>query len=123
LDSQQGLTRADEPTIELWWPRSTVAQVVLGGEHDLASAPELSDTLAAALVVCTHLIVDLTEAEFIDSSTMRAILIAKHETDATDRRFNLVLDGAAVVEKALAVSGLLDVLNRVHTLDEALAES
>jgi anti-anti-sigma factor len=103
-----------------------VALVVLSGEHDLASAGDLAGTLTAALRRSTHLVIDLRNAKFIDSSTMRVMLIAKHEADAAECRFNLLLGTAknietAIIETALDVSGLNDALNRVQTLDEALA--
>ena len=37
-----------------------VAQVSLGGEHDLDSAERLSTVLAQTLESCSHLIVDLS---------------------------------------------------------------
>jgi anti-anti-sigma factor len=110
-----------EPTVEVRWPRSDVADVVLWGEHDLASVSSLAGQLADALAKSVHLIVDVSEATFVDSTTIRAIVAAKQEADLSDRRFNLLVGTAAIVEMALDLSGVLPVLNTVHSVDEALA--
>ena len=57
-----------EPTIEVRRPRPDAALVVLGGEHDLQSAPLVEQAGAEALLTCSHLIVDLSPVLFIDSS-------------------------------------------------------
>ena len=94
--------------------------ILLRGEDDLASVPLLADKLANAMAQFTKLIVDLSEAQFIDSSTIKTIVTAKRAADTADRHFNLVLGTAAVVEMALKLSGVLPELNHVATLDEAL---
>jgi anti-anti-sigma factor len=118
VDAAEGGT---EPTIEVRWPRSEVAVVVLRGEHDLASVGTLAGQLANALATSEHLIVDVSEAAFIDSTTIRAIAAAKNEADLSGRRFNLLVGTAAIVEMALELSGVIPLLNTVHSLDEALA--
>jgi anti-sigma B factor antagonist len=110
-----------QPTTEVRRPRPHVAQVVLGGEHDLASAGELADTLASLPASCSHLIVDLSRVEFVDSSTIRALLKARTRFDEDGRRFNVVVGRAPIVEQALELTGVLPGLGPVSTLDEALA--
>ena len=73
-----------------------------------------------ALAIDVFAFVDLSEAQFIDSSTIKTIVTAKRAADTADRHFNLVLGTAAVVEMALKLSGVLPELNHVATLDEAL---
>jgi hypothetical protein len=46
---------------------------------------------------------------------------AKTAANEGDRRFNLVLNTTPIVERVLEITGVLDTLNRVHTLEEALA--
>ena len=109
-----------EPSIDVRWPRPGVAQVVLGGEHDLGSAGQLADTVARALEGATHLIVDVSEVTFIDSTTIGGVVAAKRQADAIQCRFNLLLATAPIVERALELTGVLPMLNAVHSLDEAL---
>ena len=109
-----------EPTVDVRWPRSDVAHVVLRGEHDLASVSTLAGQHALAKSV--HLIVDVSEASFVDSTTIRAIVASKHEAHLSERRFNLLVGTAAIVEMALDLSGVLPALNTVRSVDEALAD-
>ena len=112
-----------EPTIEVHWPRPDVAVVSLGGEHDLASAGELGRTLADTTVTAHHLIIDLSDASFIDSYTMGTLIKAKHDADAQARHFNVVVGSSSIVARALDIAEVLPMLNRVRTLEEALAAS
>jgi anti-anti-sigma factor len=111
----------DEPRVEVFWLQPTTALVVLGGEHDLASAGDVSRDLRESLASSNHLIVDLSGAQYIDSSTIRALVSAKHAADESGKDFNVVLGSAPVVERVLAITELLPFLNRVKTVQEALA--
>jgi anti-anti-sigma factor len=110
-----------EPTTEVRRPQPGTALVVLGGEHDLGTATKLAQTLDQLLDASTHLIVDLSDTEFIDSSTIRVLVNTKKRSDTMGQRFNVVLGSTPIVERALELTGLLPSLNRVHTVDEALA--
>jgi len=109
-----------EPTVEVRWPRAGIGQVVLGGEHDFSTADELDKTLSQTLGGCSGLIVDLRRTQFIDSSTIRALLSAKARAEASSRHFNIVLATMPIVERALQITGVIPALNGICTLDEAL---
>jgi anti-anti-sigma factor len=109
------------PTIEIRRPRRDVAQVVLGGEHDLSTQDQLNSTLATALANCSHLIVDLSTTQLIDSSTIGVLIAIKKRAEANDRRFNLLLGTEPIVERILEITGVLPLLNRVHALEEAIS--
>lgn len=115
--------RDTEPTIDVHRPRPHVALVVLGGEHDLNSAPLVERATGEALRACTHLIVDISPVQFIDSSIINLLVQLKKDADAKDCRFNLVMGTAPGVERALEICGVLPGLNRVRTVDTALDES
>jgi len=110
-----------QPTTDVRRLEPGIALVVLSGEHDLDSAPELSRTLGLQLEHCSHLIVDLSAADFVDSSTITTLVNAKNHADQAGCRFNLVLASTPIVERALEITGVLPHLNRVKTLDQALA--
>jgi anti-anti-sigma factor len=110
----------DEPTIDLSWPRPEAALIVLGGEHDLATAPAVQATIDDAFSTCSHLVIDISATQFIDSSTIAAFVRAKDRAAASGRRFNVVLGTAAIVERALEVSGVVPLLDVVPTVDQAL---
>jgi anti-anti-sigma factor len=111
-----------EPTFELLRPRPDTVQVVLGGEHDLASAPRLQKTLDDSLQSCSHLVVDLTAAEFIDSTILNVLVRTRNRAHDGGVEFTLVLASTPIVERALEISGVLPALNRVSTIEDALAQ-
>ena len=109
------------PSVKVLRPEPEVALIVLEGEHDLASATELEQSLDDALANCSHLIVDLSTTEFIDSTTIALLIRAKKRADNADRAFNLVLGTAPIVERVLEISNVLPSLNTVTSLEHALS--
>ena len=109
------------PTIQVRSPRPHAALVVLAGEHDLYSADEVRQTFDQSLAVCDHLIVDLSAAEFIDSTIVHLLLETKKNAIELDRKFNVVLGTAPGVERILAITGVVPLLNVVPTVERALA--
>ena len=110
------------PTIQVRSPRPHAALVVLAGEHDLYSADEVQQTLDQSLAVCDHLIVDLSAAEFIDSTIVHVLLQTKKNAIELDRKckFSVVLGTAPVVERILEVTGVVPLLNVVPSVERAL---
>ena len=106
--------------IELRWPRTDVAQIVLLGEHDLTSGEELEATLTSVLDVSTKLVVDLTGVEFIDTTLINGLCRAKRQADLRAIEFGVVIGGNEIVARALEVTSLVDSLHGVETLEEAL---
>jgi anti-sigma B factor antagonist len=109
------------PTIEVRSPQPHAALVVLAGEHDLHSADEVRQAFDQALAVSDHLIVDLSTAEFIDSTIVGALMQTRKSAIELDRKFNVVLGTAPVVERILEVTGVVPFLNIVPTVERALA--
>jgi anti-anti-sigma factor len=114
--------RDTEPTIDVRRPKPHVALVVLGGEHDLDSAPLVEQATEEALPTCSHLIIDISPVQFIDSSIINLLVQLKKDADAKDCRFNLVMGTAPGVERTLEICGVLPALNRVKNVDIALDE-
>ena len=77
------------------------------GELDLASAPELSQTLADALGVMRLVVLDLRPLKFIDSTGIHVIIDADSQARASGRRLVLVR-GAGQVDRVLELLGLTD---------------
>ena len=116
-----GYAAFQEPTIEVRWPQPGVALVVLAGEHDLYSGDELRQRFEQALACCDHLIVDLSAAEFIDSTIVAVLVQTMRSATDFERRFNVVLGPAPAVERILEIMGLIPRLGVVSTLEQALA--
>jgi anti-anti-sigma factor len=109
------------PTIEVRSPQPGSILVILGGEHDLYSADRLQQTFDDVLFGCEHLIVDLSSAEFIDSTIIGALVKTMKQAHGRDRKFTIVLGTAPVVERILEVTGVLVLFKVVPTVERALA--
>ena len=116
-----GVSPSFQPTIEVRSPRPDAVVVVLGGEHDLFSADSLQQTFDDSLADSDHLIVDLSGAEFIDSTIVGVLVQAKKKADERERKFTVVLGTAPAVERILDVTGVLALFDVVPTVDRALA--
>lgn len=110
-----------EPTIEIEWSGTDVTIVRLLGEHDLLSAPELDDQLRSLTRCGEHIVVDLSETAFIDSSIMHALIETHAATARRQQRLVLLLATEPPVRRALEISGVLDTLDHAPTLEQALA--
>jgi anti-sigma B factor antagonist len=110
-----------QPTIDVRSPQAGAAVVVLGGEHDLYSADRLRQTFDDLLFGNERLIVDLSSAEFIDSTIVGVLVQTTKRADGRDRKFTVVLGKAGVVERILEITGVRRVLNVVPTVERALA--
>lgn len=95
------------------------ATLCLEGEHDLASAPRLKAEVERVLED-RDLIIDLSNATFVDSSLLRELIRAR--TTAAQRGHHVVLQAgtAAVVDRALDFIGIEKALVRVRTRQEAI---
>jgi anti-sigma B factor antagonist len=113
-------SRPTEPTVVLRWVKPDIAIVVLEGEHDLASAASVDRVVGDALLTCSHLIIDIASADFIDSTIIDLLVRTKRDADSRGRRFNLVLGEAPLIEKPLEICGVLPSLNRVTDVHGAL---
>ena len=110
-----------EPTIVITWPDPDVALITLAGEQDMGSAPLIESAATDALRTCSHLVIDLSAVQFIDSSIINLLVQTKREADDRECDFNLVLERSRSIERTLEICGVLPELNRVTTLDAAIA--
>jgi anti-sigma B factor antagonist len=88
--------------------------IAVAGELDLATAPQLEETLMPCLAGGGHAVLDLRALEFMDSTGVRVIVGAHLAAQEHGARFVLVRtpnDGA--VGRVLEISGLDGVLELV----------
>jgi anti-anti-sigma factor len=97
-----------------------MAVVECRGEHDLACCEAVADLLSE--LVCSNevVVVDLSEAEFIDSSFVHCLLEADQRARQRDTRFTLQVGEAPAVGAALEHSGVLNVIGHATTREEAM---
>ena len=95
--------------------------LVVGGELDLRTSPELEERLDGAFAGGAELVIlDLRMIEFMDSTGLRVILGSHQRAKETGRRFALVR-GADQVERVLTLTGVRDLLTIVDGPEELLA--
>jgi anti-anti-sigma factor len=85
-----------------------VGIVTLQGEHDAYSAPRVESELALLLDEGLRVVIDLTEATFIDSQSLSVLLSARHQAERAQLGFALALpDGTYTqVHRILDMTGL-----------------
>jgi anti-sigma B factor antagonist len=91
----------------------------LRGSLDLATSP----TVRAALMDATdkgkrHIVVDLTQLEFLDSTGLGALIGAHRRATEHDGSFRLIVSDGPIA-RLLNITGLIRVLSVYHTLDDA----
>jgi anti-anti-sigma factor len=98
-----------------------VVVVRLQGEHDLSSAPTLSERLRAFASQGYGVVVDVDEAEFVDLSVVRALLKADEALRGQGRRLALLFGTACPVKRLLHLTSTEAMLACAEDRDEAIA--
>ncbi|HEV2999996.1 MAG TPA: STAS domain-containing protein [Solirubrobacteraceae bacterium] len=84
--------------------------VALAGELDLATAPQLRTAIGTLLGTgCRHVVLDLSETTFLDSSGLGALVWAAHRMRSAGGDFSVVHPNPAIVP-TLEVTGVGPVL-------------
>jgi anti-anti-sigma factor len=97
-----------------------IVAVCLEGDFDLANAPALADQIDRALDTGNDLILDLSEATFIDTSVVNLVVQASKTAGEREQAMVLQLGTAAIVERVLEFAGIERVLPRAHDRQEAV---
>lgn len=86
----------------------TETGLALAGEIDAYTAPALAEAIGKCAQ--SHVLIDMSEVEFVDSSGLRVLIEAHQEAQTADRRIQLTNPSAAV-SRLLEISGIDDYLN------------
>jgi anti-sigma B factor antagonist len=101
--------------------RGDVVVVVVAGELDMATAPQLQDQITDLLDNGrSRLVFDLADVSFCDSTGLSVFVRAKNNTDDAGGTVRLAAPQRGVL-RILEVSGLVEVLETYPSVDEALA--
>lgn len=91
--------------------RGAAAVVVPTGELDFSTAPALEQNLEHAFDRdVDRVVLDLRELEFIDSSGLRAVLMARRYAENSQKDFALVA-GNRALERTLEIAGVHSIFN------------
>jgi anti-anti-sigma factor len=106
--------------IEVLYPSPGAAVVECTGEHDMTTRDDL-DRLFGLLVAENDLVViDVSEARFIDSSFVNNVLKADRLARQQDKTLRLQIGTTPIVRRVLEISGIIEKLDCVDSRDEAL---
>ena len=109
------------PDVDVLRPRVGAAVVELRGEHDLATRSEIHDLFTSLVEENDLVVVDVTEAHFVDSTFLLNLAKAHRLAESRGSRLCLQLGTAPIVHRALEVSGLLEHLECVTDRERAMA--
>ena len=99
-----------------------VTLVEITGEHDLSTSADLTSSLDRLIAAAQPIVVDLSAATFIDSSTLGAILDARRRALDAGVGFELAQHGGAqAVARVLEITGVRDELPVRSSRPEAIA--
>jgi anti-sigma B factor antagonist len=96
--------------------------VSVSGEVDLFTAPEFKRRVMAPIAAgVDHVIVDLTETTFVDSSSLGVLIGAHRRLKSHGGRLVVACDGEEIV-KTFRITGLDSVFSLVDSVEAALGE-
>jgi anti-anti-sigma factor len=107
--------------VEVLYPRAGAAVLECTGEHDLTIAPALEERFTELIATNDLVVIDVSEAQFIDSSFLHEIWKADRVARSNGSRVRLQVGTTAIVKKALEISGILDRIENAPSREEALA--
>jgi anti-anti-sigma factor len=97
-----------------------IVVVAITGTADLYTAPELKDLVAqAAMETEAGLVMDLTEATFVDSSGLAVLFTAHRHVERLGGRL-VIVNSNRDIANTLAVTGIDTVVSIEPTLTQAL---
>lgn len=113
-----------ENRIEVDRSSRDVAVLSVQGEHDVYTAPSISEQVDSLLGERMPFVIDLTPATFVDSSVLRVLLEARRRAEEEGVGFAVALgeDDSGAVRRVLEVTGLIPVLP-VHPAKEAAVQA
>ena len=97
-----------------------IVAIHLRGEFDLATTPSVLEEAERRLDDHKHLVLDLNGATFIDSSVINVIIRAHRTASARGRVAVLELGPNTVVERALDISGITQIVPRAYSRADAI---
>ena len=85
-------------------------RVIVTGELDLDTAPQLQAALEQEMAEVDQLLLDLSRLEFIDSTGLQAILLAVRAAEVNGSNFSISSSLAPQARRLFSLVGLLDQL-------------
>ena len=109
--------------VQVTFPRPGVCVVCLCGEHDAATRVLMGELFDDLFLTNDLVVVDVTEAQFIDSSILSTFFAAEKLAREQGKDFRIQLGTEAIVKRVFEVSGALDHLTWGPSRDAVLNQS
>jgi anti-anti-sigma factor len=124
-DGRHAISASDDaalttPIVEVSHPAPRVAVVVLLGEHDLASEPDVSAAIALALDEGNDVVLDLAETLFIDSRIVGVLIKESAYAEELDRQFVLRVQTDSPARRVLEITTIDQRLQLYETVESAV---
>ena len=92
--------------------------IVVDGEIDLATVPELERAIDSVFEAdSTSLVIDLTSSSFMDSTGLKALVMANRRYQESGRGFALAIDGGPI-SRLIDLSGVDASIKIVASTDD-----
>lgn len=93
--------------------------IVFAGEYDLANKDGLRRTLRRLESSNNHLVLDLTEVTFIDSTFISELLLLEKRREAQNfSRVTIVAPADSIVRRVFDIVGIAPILTLVESYDD-----
>ena len=96
--------------------------LVVIGEIDMATSPDVARTIDGSPRDAERVVVDLTEVSFLDSSALNALVHCQRNLAENDIGFRIVSPSDHAVRSVFDITHLTGPLSVVDSLDDALAD-
>jgi anti-anti-sigma factor len=110
---EDGSSRLSEPAVEVELPLPAVAVVKVRGEHDVSTKPQLEAALDAASAQ-PHILIDLSECSFMDSSVVTAVMQASERLAEKRVRLGLLIPPEAALARRVSNLTKLETIVPIH---------
>jgi anti-anti-sigma factor len=107
--------------VQVEHPTAGAAVVRFTGEHDLVTRDDVAALLESLIQQNDLVVADFSDAAFVDSTILHALVNADAEARMRGRTFRLQLGTAAIVHRAFELSGLTKRIDCFPAREEALA--
>jgi anti-sigma B factor antagonist len=118
----QLLVKASSPAPFSARARSVGSSVVIevAGEVDLATAPELERAIELNSNAAERVVIDLTDAAFVDSSALQVLVTSREWLAGQAIVMSVVVPTSSIVYRPFEIASLVETLNVLPKVEDAL---
>jgi anti-sigma B factor antagonist len=100
--------------------RNGTTVIHVGGDLDVYTAPRLKESLDAAISAAHHVVLDLSEVQFIDSTALGVLVGAHQAAHSENGKFHLVVSDPFLL-KIFHITGFDGIFSIHAEVEDALA--